>query len=188
MTAPGNQYLAEMGVEVWVLRRKIAGTPAMMPTLQAETPTPAGGNPSPAGDVAPIPKFHLCFMTTPQVSLVFSVSAEADAVPRPLHRFAEDVLLALGAASPAVATVRWPMVQSAHIDQSEHAARVVLRQRLEHCAPYLVIFGNEAANRVRDLSQRPGIELDDIQSYLEAPLTKRTLWQRLLEVKPGATT
>ena len=129
-------------------------------------------------------KEKIRFMNGATTSLVFSIPPDADAVPPEIRRLAADVLLALeGKADAVINNVRWPMVQSKHMDQSAEAARVVLRQRLEHCAPCLLVFGDEAAGWIGDLSSRRGQIVNDIDSYRAAPLTKRELWQTLAGIK-----
>jgi hypothetical protein len=188
MAALKNQYLGEMGIDVWVLRSKSTGrtvvpsTSPAMPEQQSEATDEATDH------AQKIPNFHLCFMTSPAVSLVFSIPADAETVPARLHRFAADVLLALSGDSKAsIGTVHWPMVQSQHIDQTEHAARAVLRRRLEHCAPLVMVFGVEAQRWIDDVSPRRSVALSDMGTYLAEPSTKRDLWQSVMAVKAELT-
>ncbi|HKI73102.1 MAG TPA: hypothetical protein VJ998_00545, partial [Pseudomonadales bacterium] len=179
-----NQYLREMGVDVWVLRKRA------MPQVVAAEPVrelaPAKTSPAPQAvprNTAPAPEFHLCFMTWPEVSLVFSLPLDADVIDTAHRRFAEDVGIALRVTGDAaIGAVRWPMVRSAHIDQSESAARAVMRQRVEQCAERVVVFGEAAADWLGDTLTRQVVAARDMDSYIAEPLAKRELWQSLLSM------
>lgn len=185
-----------MGIDVWVLREnhRLAREAPARVTAPAK---PARGAPEQhapvlaprpsAGPVAPpaaIPEFHLGFVHGAGVSLVYTLPPIAGEAAHSVQRFAGDVLFALtGEAASSMNALRWPMVQSRHIDQSAASARLVIEQRMEQCAPLLLLFGHEAAELAGDVSPRRHIQLQDITSYLQAPLGKRDLWQALVEAQ-----
>lgn len=217
-----NQYLREMGVDVWLLRSQL---PALSSALSS-APSPAGGDtlrtpdsvhrhqrgqaeiqsprppakalgkalgpaPGPAPGSrrqpkvsktpAPIPEFHLCFATYSNgLSLVFSVPLSASALPDQYRRFTDDVALAFanpGQIDSQVTSLRWPMVQASHIEQSETEARLIVAQRIEKCADKLVLFGQAPARFVPDSGT--SINAEEIESYFNEPLRKRDLWRAL---------
>lgn len=190
MLAKKNQYLREMGVDVWVLRegrqRQMAVPAESTPAAESAPPPAAAVSASTPKrvkmPVAPQPQFHLCFATYGDLSLVFSVPKTSSALPEPLRRFADDIARALGRQdTPAINALRWPLVQSADFDQSEAAARLVIGQRLSNCGKRRLIFGDEAAAWTR---QGDEMVVAEISTYLEDPITKRDLWQMLRKVKP----
>jgi len=125
-------------------------------------------------------------MTWREVSLVFSLPLDAATVPGPYRRFADDVALALtGDKQPTVAALRWPMVKSAQIDQSKTAAGIVVKQRVERCAPAVVVFGKDTQEWIGDLSPRRCLVVDEIDTFVERPLGKRALWHDLLVFRAG---
>jgi len=126
-------------------------------------------------------------MTWRDISLVFSLPLDAVTVPALHRRFADDVALALtGDKQPTVAALRWPMVKSRQIDQSKTAAGIVVKQRVEHCAPAMVVFGKNTQEWIGDLSSRRCLVVDEIDAFLQRPLGKRALWHDLLAFKAGS--
>lgn len=113
-----------------------------------------------------------------ECSLVFSIPHDASGPPPQIQRFAADLLFALdGKTGQKISAVKWPMVQARHIDQSAQAAQVVVKQKLEQCAPLVLAFGPEAAKWTDAAATRPQVTLADIGSYIDDPLTKRELWR-----------
>lgn len=212
MTDLRNQYLREMGVDVWRLRparpvlavepvpdtdrpgqRQSADarrTPVAEPGSQRESaPTQADKSQAPGEGAAqargPVPQFHLCFIHYQTLSLVFSVSLQSESLSPALRRFADDIAIALGNTgtdAARIAAVRWPMVRSEHIDQSESAAKIVISQRVQEAQPVKLLFGKAAAHWAGEAG---GTMLGEIQGYLENPLTKRELWRELRQVPAG---
>lgn len=198
MTAHTKLYLQEMGIEVWALREKRRGPGAapVHPVAHATVPEvaapPRAASASRPADMpaaqAPVPQFDLGFASGSHITLVFCLPKDTAGVGRRIRRLVADIMLALeGITDAPTSALSWPMVQARHIDQSADAARVVLRQRLERCAPYLLVFGDEPARWIDDLSSRRSTLVKDIRTYLEAPLTKRELWQHVLQVRAEAT-
>jgi hypothetical protein len=111
---------------------------------------------------------------------VFSVPLSASALPDQYRRFADDVALAFanpGQIDSQVTSLRWPMVQASHIEQSEEEARLIVAQRIEKCADKLVLFGQAPARFVPDGGT--SINAEEIESYFSEPLRKRDLWRAL---------
>lgn len=207
-----NQYLAEMGVDVWVLRQEGARylhAPSASPREDAspKRPAPQPATPRVAVPAAksepeveaprrqprtpvstePVPEFHLCFMNYSAISLVFNVPMGAESLPASLSRFGEDVALAYsGDSQGAVSALKWPMVRSTHIDQSEGAARIVLGQRVAKCATHVVVFGKSTASWLGEPSGHSLLIVDEVESYLTVPGEKRALWGKLLEFRKEA--
>lgn len=183
-----NQYLREMGVDVWVPRTRNPLIPRPVKTGQAVTPEeraiPATETPEPrpaAKAAAPAADpFHLCFITYRDMSLVFSVPVGVTSLPESLRRFADDIALAclVDRPEPVIANLRWPMVQSTHIDQSDEAATAVVAQRLGKCGRRVLLFGDKAASYEKHCRGET-LKLDEIESYQAVPLSKRELWQTL---------
>lgn len=194
MQARRNQYLREMGIDVWV-RRELVRTPEALDanTVDAE-PAPAETGPVESRSARTAarsmsagepPEFHLCFATYGDLSLIFSLPPEATSLPESMRRFSDDIARAAGITSPpSVAAVRWPMVKARHIDQSEDAARTVVRQRLDGCGPVKLAFGDDVLTW---LGENPGCTpVADIARYFAEPAMKRELWQDLKRALAGA--
>ena len=186
MLTKRNQYLREMGIDVWVERGQArpATAPVDAPVEAANDTAPAREQPASAvpapTDSAPPPVFHLCFATYGGLSLIFSVPQDSNSLPENLRRFADDIASALQVSDkPVINALRWPLVRSAEIDQSAEAARTVLDDRLSRCAPLRVVFGETAKQWA---GQGDDICVPDIGGYLEQPLTKRELWRKLKTV------
>jgi hypothetical protein len=180
-----NRYLREMGVDVWVPRGSravavpaTASPPGVTVPPTANTSLPVVADTAAPG-VAPTARaFHLCFCTYPGVSLVFSIPFSETEPPPEYRRLADDLGLALvGAKESTMATLRWPMVQSVHIDQSEAAARQAVGQRLARCAAALILFGDDAFKY--GATGSPALRLVDLAEYLRTPASKRQLWHAL---------
>lgn len=196
-----NQYLREMGIEVWVLREQRPSAPVSRATAPSRQPQPepeintveqiTERQGYPAEVVAEVvgqkvPRFHFCFMHGEGVSLVYGLALDADPATHPSRRFAGDLLLALtGKPGQSMTPQRWPIVQSGLIDQTAAAAKVVLKQRIDQCGPLLLVFGDEASVWVEDTGDRQRIDLPELGRYLDEPLTKRDLWQVLRRAMAG---
>lgn len=187
MGLAATRYLKEMGIDVWVRRgraRSVTSAPAQEATAPPQ-PAPGGNErraaPPPQVKPETAPTFHLCFMTYGDLSLVISVPHDATTLPASMRRFADDMALALSLEpNPVVTALRWPMVQSEHIDQSPAAAAAVIEQRLAGCGPSLLLFGRDVERLVGELAtDRRCLVVDDLSAYLREPLEKRDLWKTL---------
>lgn len=193
MGSSAARYLEEMGIDVWVLRRRAR------PVARDAVPEPevaAHGQSAPdaqerrtVAPPGPTPNFHLCFMTYADLSLVISVPRDATTLPAPMRRFADDLASSLSREpNPVVTALRWPMVKSEHIDQSPAAAKAVIEQRLAACGPSILLFGRDAEQLVGETAaDRRYLVLDDVSVYLEEPLGKRELWKALKVLRGGRT-
>ncbi len=169
MVADRNQYLRQMGIDVWVLREDggLSGQP--VGTAAA----------LPATDTASSPRFHLCLATYDDLSLIFEVPFEAATLPAELRRLADDIALACGRSrKPAVQSLRWPMVKSPGFDQSASMARTALAERVASCGPFRLVFGKSVLAWLADGDIRVA---DEIGDYLKQPLRKRQLYGVLKE-------
>ncbi|MCB1691822.1 MAG: hypothetical protein KDI19_03600 [Pseudomonadales bacterium] len=192
-----NQYLKEMGVDVWLLRGSraiarpapaaeqkvvpIAKTDAgPVRTGQVEVAPPARRQ-QPKVATGPVPAFQFCFMDYPGLSLVFEVPIEASSLPEPQRRFATDVVTAWrGASDPKITSFKWPMVKSQHVDQSESAAAAALAQRVRDAGQTMLLFGEIAAKWIEpSAGDRKVLKFPAMQVYFAEPARKRELWRTL---------
>jgi len=97
---------------------------------------------------APSPEFLFCFLDyVPEagdgVTLVFSLPYQAQSLPGEVRQFSDDVARGLFGKSlrPGVGELRWPMVKSAHIAQTELEAKTVVVDRVSRCQRKLILFG-----------------------------------------------
>ncbi len=97
---------------------------------------------------APSPEFLFCFLDyVPEagdgVTLVFSLPYQAQSLPGEVRQFSDDVARGLFGKSlrPGVGELRWPMVKSAHIAQTELEAKTVVVDRVSRCQCKLILFG-----------------------------------------------
>lgn len=191
MQTKRNQYLREMGIDVWVLRRAKrpqqapAAAPAPAETTVTEVSaapadthgaTGRGTNPTASPTRQP-PRFHLCFATYGDLSLIFSAPESSPTLPADLRHLADDIAMALGRKQePAINALRWPLVKTAGIDQSEEAAKTVLAERMSRLADRRIVFGDVARQWA---GRGDETTVAEIERYLVEPLRKRELWQTL---------
>lgn len=154
--------------------------------------------------VKPSPEFLFCFMDyIPAqgngVTLVFSLPYEAHSLPVEIRRFGDDVALGLFGQpiQPRVGELRWPMVKSMHIAQTELEARAVVIDRASRCQPDLIAFGDLAQNYLVGEAPPPGgrrvYPAGGYQDYCSIDkaagasmdIRKSELWQLLKEVQTG---
>ena len=142
------------------------------------------------------PQFLICFLDYVNLSLVFSLPYETNALPSEHRHFGDDINFAVSGqrSIPKIRNLRWPMVQSAHIQQTEEDARQVVRQKLLQSHSRLFVFGRLALGYIsespagRDIGDSIEIGgkhlliLEDVKHYFENPLDKRGLWRFIREV------
>ena len=95
------------------------------------------------------PEFLFCFMDyVPEqgdgATFVFCLPYESQSLSREIRQFGDDVARGLfgGPLRPDVGELRWPMVRSAHIAQTELEAKAVVIDRVSRCQKNLIVFGD----------------------------------------------
>jgi len=120
---------------------------------EALTTTLVNGNQKPVVD--PSPEFLFCFMDyVPEqgdgVTLVFCLPFEAQSLPMETRQFGDDIARGLFGQPlrPDIGELRWPMVKSAHIAQTELEAKTVVIDRVGRCQKNLILFGSTVQHYV----------------------------------------
>jgi hypothetical protein len=150
---------------------------------------------------APSPEFLFCFLDyVPEagegVTLVFSLPYETQSLPREARQFSDDVARALFGKSvnPVVGDLRWPMVRSTHIAQTESEAKTVVVDRVRRCQSKLILFGETIQHYVvgaRGVAHQEVYQALDYAQYWAAPepgnqpsvFPKHELWRLVTEVR-----
>lgn len=163
MVLTRKQYLAAMGVDVWVSRppkeEGITGpVPATRPEppipasaalkVQARAPLPERSAPSQAAEgraarqvPEEVPRFSFALLRYGSVGLCLSLANE-EKLPR---RFCDDVARAAGGdvESAEFQQLNWPMVKSASLDQCLDAAREVVTHKFSQLPDRIFVFGHD---------------------------------------------
>jgi hypothetical protein len=190
-----RQYLDAMGIDVWSVRPAL---PVPAPTSSGGSPLPdlvkaIGASPEPvrkatapltekpaienAAKPAPveaeIPRFRFALLHYGTLGVCISLG-ETDSLPR---RFCDDLARVLGGDLEGLRyhELTWPMLDTAGIDQSVNAARVVVTQKLKSLPARVVVIGEDVAEYygpLRDIGDQP-LNVGN-QSYLLVPSMART--------------
>jgi hypothetical protein len=184
-----QQYLHQMGIEVWSLRDPVERDPVLRDAIDSEEqaqPTPSS-EPAQASAIQPVPEFHLCIYDDDpdndndgRICLVFQVPLKGGRQSADIRHLANDVCRYLGFA-PRIVDFRWPMIRSSHLDQSGLVVRQVLEEKLASCADKLVLFGDVATQYVDERPRRRRLTVEDISGIVGQAGAKRRLWQTLNE-------
>ncbi|MBV1877954.1 MAG: DNA polymerase III subunit psi [Pseudomonadales bacterium] len=166
---------------------------AALATATSDTNRPSEINVQPQARTdadAPVPQFYLCFLDYEGLSLLFSLPLTADTLPVNYRHFADDIYFALRGerAIPAVRELRWPMVQSAQISQTQADATDVVLQKLKRCAELVLVFGHQTASYCGDLpatreDKKQLIIVEEVQTYFTQSGAKQSLWALLSQQK-----
>lgn len=150
---------------------------------------------------APSPEFLFCFLDyVPEagegVTLVFSLPYETLSLPREVRQFSDDVARALFGKSvnPVVGDLRWPLVRSTHIAQTELEAKTVVVDRVRRCQSKLILFGETIQHYVvgaRGVAHHEVYQALDYAQYWAVPerenqpsvFSKHELWRLVTEVR-----
>jgi len=163
------------------VRDQLAGESARAPSVASKAPEP----------VVSQPQFLLCFLDYVNLSLVFSLPYKTSALPNEYRNFGDDINFAVNGqySSPKVRDLRWPMVQAAHIQQTEDDAKQVVQQKLLQCHSRILVFGQAMAGYFGESAGSSNIGdaiefgdkrllmLNDVNHYFENQQDKRNLWQ-----------
>jgi len=130
------------------------------------------------------------------VTLVFSLPYETQSLPREARQFSDDVARALFGKSvnPVVGDLRWPLVRSTHIAQTESEAKTVVVDRVRRCQSKLILFGETIQHYVvgaRGVAQQEVYQALDYDQYWAVPepgnqpsaFPKCELWRLVTEVR-----
>lgn len=149
----------------------------------------------------PSPEFLFCFLDyVPEVgegvTLVFSLPYETQSLPREVRQFSDDIGRALFGKSvnPVVGDLRWPLVRSTHIAQTESEAKTVVVDRVRRCQSKLILFGETIQHYVagaRGVARNEVYQALDYAQYWAVPelgnqpsiLPKLELWRLVSEVR-----
>ncbi len=147
------------------------------------------------------PEFLFCFLDyVPEagegVTLVFSLPYETQSLPREARQFSDDVARALFGKSvnPVVGDLRWPMVRSTHIAQTESEAKTVVVDRVRRCQSKLILFGETIQHYVvgeRGVAHQEVYKALDYAQYWAVPergnqpsvFPKHELWRLVTVVR-----
>jgi hypothetical protein len=152
------------------------------------------------------PEFMFCFLDYENLSLVFSIPYQANALPREHRHFADDINFAISGKTgiPRIRDLRWPMIQAKHVQQTEEDARQVVWQKLGQCNERLYVFGWKVLGFIIESAQESDmgntikvkdkhlVILDEFNHYFDNPMDKRELWRfiqgqsQLQQEPPGA--
>lgn len=120
-----------------------------------ESPLVAQKNKSSNAEANLPPEFLFCFLDyIPEngtgVTLVFSLPHETQSLPGEVRQFSDDVARSLlgGLIRPNIGELRWPMVKSAHISQTELEAKAVVADKVSRCQRNLILFGETSQHYV----------------------------------------
>lgn len=211
-----RQYLQAMGIDVWErreLRQRrpvLAGTPVADESSTAQEPSrrtvnriteprettrettdvpAANSQPAPA-----VPRFRLGLYHYDSVGLCIFLG-EHDELPR---RLCDDVARIMGGDVEKLRfqELKWPMLETAGIDQSEHAAREVVTQKFRTLPDNLLVFGAGIANYFHPISSlthmtpaRVGTQtmllVNDLQVFMTSAQEKRNLLRILHQWRLG---
>jgi hypothetical protein len=134
-------------------------------TSEAKVPAVAMVTESPGASASLPPEFLFCFLDyVPEngagVTLVFSLPHKTQSLPIEVRQFGDDVARSLlgGAHRPNIGELRWPMVKSAYIAQTELEAKAVVLDKVSRCQRNLILFGETSQHYVIGRS-RPDVEV-----------------------------
>ncbi len=151
--------------------------------------------------VAPSPEFLFCFLdyvpaASEGVTLVFSLPYKSQSLPLDVRQFSDDIARVIfgESVSPLVGELRWPLVRSAHIVQTELEARAVVLDRVKRCQRKLILFGETIQGYIVDehgIARHEVYKALDYAQYWAAPRPenessvspKYALWRLVGEVR-----
>lgn len=176
-----SSQLSPAASNLSLVRDQLAGESARAPSVASKAPEPV---------VSP-PQFLLCFLDYVNLSLVFSLPYKTSALPNEYRNFGDDINFAVNGqySSPRVRDLRWPMVQAAHIQQTEDDAKQVVHQKLLQCHSRVFIFGqgmsgyfgeSAGSRNIGDsieFDNKRLLILNDVSHYFENQQDKRNLWR-----------
>ena len=181
-----HQYLAEMGIQVWVTRSERVPVSAAPTSVQAESldglspldrirqsvavPVPTETTPvenleapavEPAASVqqAPAPRFNLVFAKFNNLVMLFEVGYQQDSLAPAQERLISDLGKALGRGRQKITSLKWPMLDAAHVKQDQSAADQVIQARLNGSLKgkqHLLLFGDLPRQYAERLGQEIG--------------------------------
>ncbi|MFT6433500.1 MAG: hypothetical protein ACJAVI_001542 [Candidatus Azotimanducaceae bacterium] len=139
--------------------RSSEGKPAALENERSasETKVPATAllAESPGSSASLPPEFLFCFLDyVPEngkgVTLVFSLPHQTQSLPIEVRQFGDDVACSLlgGVHRPNIGELRWPMVKSAYIAQTELEAKAVVLDKVSRCQRNLILFGETSQHYV----------------------------------------
>ncbi len=203
-----NQYLAEMGIQVWLTRsaraplaagptsepaepldslspldriRRSVAVPESTEPKMVETEQPrVSSTPAPVAD-SPAPQFSLVFAEFSDLVMLFEVDYSQDSLAPAQERLISDLGKALGRERQKITSLKWPMLDAAHVKQDQSAADQVIQARLKGSLQgkqHLLVFGDLSRQCAERMSQDriKQLAVEDLQQYLSEPLKKKTLW------------
>lgn len=135
--------------------------------------------------VSDSPQFFFCFLDYENISLMLSLDTRADSLPREVRQLCDDIVFALTKEHkiPKVRDLRWPMVSARHIQQTSEDARLILGEMIKQTCENLILFGAETADYRAEKIQGTYLLVESIEHYLETPVAKTQLWQKLLPLR-----
>ena len=127
------------------------------------------------------PNFLFCFLDYEHFNLLFSLPPSSQSLSTEFRYFADDLNQAIFGSRtiPKVRDLRWPMIQSSHIQQNSEDAAAVMQEKVKHCMGTLVIFGSEPLSYLPDEIGKKSVVVEDISVYFAQSQKKRELWARL---------
>ena len=122
---------------------------------QGDLPSSSQANESQVPAASLSPEFLFCFLDYVPgngigVTLVFSLPPETQSLPIEVRQFGDDVAFSLlgSLLRPNIGELRWPMVKSAHISQTELDAKAVVVDKVSRCQRNLILFGETCQHYV----------------------------------------
>ncbi len=158
---------------------------------------------SAAEEPLPVPRFRLAFVGYRDCLVVTDLPMDVIQGFTGSHQKLLDRILAsvgLGEGEPRIKLFAWPVVSSAHVDQSAPVARagvngIIRRLQNDNGLPVLLL-GSQAAEFVLQpgeperatspavLNDRPVLVSSSLNELMRVPGQKRELWLQLLKLKP----
>jgi hypothetical protein len=176
-----NQYLNEMGIDVWVVRDR-------SPSRQQDSV------PVEVGD----PEFHLCFLNYRSFGVCLSLGTDQDVIAPGAKRFIADVALSIGgsALKPTMNNLKWPMSERHSDARPDRTAGEVVSDRVGSLPALVLVFGRDTAGVIPGLSAdessavslggRKILTLDSIDELCQGVSGKRNLWRTLNGLRGSA--
>jgi hypothetical protein len=177
------EYLARMGVEVWVPREsqpKGITEDVHPPATEAPVEIP-GPSPEP---------LYFCFLNYGNVALCCALEPGLTTIPNDVRRLCNDIAFALVGkrAAPEVLELRWPLIETG--PSSIESAVALVRQNAARLPARIVMFGLRFAQYSLDVEdieagvlylqgEQQILVEDDISDYIGSVERKRSLWDTI---------
>jgi len=169
-----NAYLKEMGIDVWVLRRRSESVQRESVLIEAR-----------------VPEFHLCFLNYRSFGVCLSLGYDQEVISPMAKRFIGDIALSINgsAGQPVLNNLKWPISRRESGKRPHRSLEDVVLQRLTSLPSLVLVFGDEAAAII------PGLQYDESDTCLlagqqililgsigeicQGAAGKRDLWRKL---------